>query len=107
MSKAYHALVSCGGCLYDIGGVDENGISSAVERLRGMKEEWEFGPPMHEKRLGHAAVACKDCIYAFGDRSGDNPESWFKTVEKYDTTVNRCSFVEEMKFHRMGHVLVR
>ena len=103
MSKAYHALVSCGGCLYDIGGVDENGISSAVERLRGLKEEWEFAPPMHEKRTGLAAVACKDCIYAIGGRSGDSRESCLKTVEKYDATVNRWSFVEEMKFHRAGH----
>ena len=103
MSKAYHALVSCGGCLYDIGGVDENGISSAVERLRGLKEEWEFAPPMHEKRTGLAAVACKDCVYAIGGRSGDNPESLLKTVEKYDATVNRWSLVEEMKFYRAGH----
>ena len=104
MSKAYHALVSCGGCLYNIGGVDENGVSSAIERLRGLKEEWEFAPPMHEKRSELAAVACNDCIYAIGGRSGDNPESWLKTVEKYDATVNKWSFVEEMKFHRMGHV---
>ena len=34
MSKAYHALVSCKGCLYNIGGVDKNGVSSAVEITR-------------------------------------------------------------------------
>ena len=68
-----------------------------------MKEEWEFAPPMHEKRLGLAAIACNDCIYAIGGLSGDNPESWLKMVEKYDATVNKWSFVEEMKFNRMGH----
>ena len=101
--KFCHVLVSCKECLYNIGGVDENGISSAVERLRGLKEEWEFAPPMHEKRLGLAAVACKDCIYAIGGRSGDNPQSQLKTVEKYDATLNRWSLVEEMKFYRVGH----
>ena len=104
MAKAYHVLVSCKGSLYNIGGMDENGISSAVERLRGLKEKWEFAPPMHEKRMGLAAIACKNCIYAIGGRSGDNFESWLKTVEKYDDTVNSWSFVEKMKFHRAGHV---
>ena len=101
--KLCHVLVSCKECLYNIGGVGENGFSSAVERLRGLKEEWEFAPPMHEKRLGLAAVACNDCIYAIGGRSGDSRESYLKTVEKYDATVNRWSFVEEMKFYRAGH----
>ena len=101
--KFCHVLVSCKQCLYNIGGIDENGVSSAVERLRGLKEEWEFAPPMHEKRLGLAAVACNDCIYAIGGRSGDNPESRLKTVEKYDAALNRWNFVEEMKFYRAGH----
>ena len=101
--KRCHVLVSCKGCLYNIGGEDENGISSAVEKLQGLKEEWEFVPPMHEKRAGLAAVACNDCIYAIGGCSDDSRESYLKTVEKYDATVNRWSFVEEMKFYRAGH----
>ena len=101
--KFCHVLVSCKECLYNIGGIDENGVSSAVERLRGLKEEWEFAPPMHEKRLGLAAVACNDCIYAIGGCSGDSRESYLKTVEKYDASLNRWSFVEEMKFYRAGH----
>ena len=101
--KRCHVLVSCKECLYNIGGIDENGTSSAVERLRGLKEEWEFAPPMHEKRKGHAAVACNDCIYAIGGCRGDDRKSYLKTVEKYDAALNRWSFVEEMKFYRAGH----
>ena len=104
-AKAYHVLVSCKGCLYNIGGNSGLHSESSVERLKGLREEWEDVAPMNERRQGLAAISCGHCIYAIGG-SNHTPftRQLTKTVEKYDPFSNTWSYVKSMSFCRVGHV---
>ena len=43
--------------------------SVLVLNLAESNKQWREGPPMHQKRSGHAAVVCNGAIYVMG---GDN-----------------------------------
>ena len=103
IAKRCNVLVTCEGCLYDIGGESASNLLSAVERLDGLEKKWEMVQPMFTPREGHAAVAYNGQIYAIG--GGSNPlMRRLKSVEKYDPSSNKWTFVKEMNFTREGHV---
>ena len=62
-----HALVSCDGYLYAIGGWGDYNLSS-VERLGDLKGEWINIEPMQTPRRCLAAVNCDGVVYAIGGR---------------------------------------
>ena len=100
--RSGHALVSCDGYLYTIGGWDRNCLSS-VERLGDLKEEWINIEPMQTPRGLVAAVNCDEEIYAIGGKSGNNISTTLKTVEKYDSSANKWKYVSDMNFKRRAH----
>jgi len=104
-TKRYHVLVSCNGCLFNIGGLDGYNFlpTSSVERLKGLKEDWVVVAAMNEKRAGLAAASCNNCVYAIGGRTSHFLSSRTNTVEKYDSASNKWSYVKSMKFCRSGH----
>ena len=101
--KSAHALVSCDGYLYAIGGWDGESYLSSVERLGDLKGEWINIEPMQTPRYRLAAVNCDRVVYAIGGRSANRKNTTLKTVEKYDSSANKWKFVRDMKFERFGH----
>ena len=97
-----HALVSCDGCLYAIGGRNGNCLAS-VERLDDLKGEWINIEPMQTPRNRVAAVNCDGVVYAIGGRSGGDSSTTLKTVEKYDSSANKWKYVSDMNFKRRCH----
>ena len=97
-----HALVSCDGHLYAIGGWGGHNLSS-VERLGDLKEEWIISEPMQAPRQFLAAVNCDGVVYAIGGRAGKDYSTTLKTVEKYDSSTNKWNYVSDMNFKRRAH----
>ena len=98
-----HALVSCDGYLYAIGGWDGHKSSSSVEQLDDLEGEWINIEPMQTPRTDLAAVNCDGMVYAVGGRSGDDYSKILKTVEKYDSSANKWKFVSNMNIERRAH----
>ena len=98
-----HALVSCDGCLYAIGGWDDGNCLFSVERLDDLKGEWINIEPMQTPRNGVAAVNCDGVVYAIGGRAGEDYSTTLKTVEKYDASANKWKNVSDMNFKRRCH----
>ena len=97
-----HALVSCDGYLYAIGGWDGRNYLSSVERLFDLKAEWINIEPMQTPRYRLAAVNCDGMVYAIGGRSGRDKPTTLKTVEKYDSSAKKWKYVSDMNFKRFG-----
>ena len=100
--RAQHALVSCNGYLYAIGGEYGKPLSS-VERLGDLNEEWINIKAMQKPRSSLAAVNCDGVVYAIGGQGGFKPSRDLKTAEKYDASTNKWEFVSDMNFKRFGH----
>ena len=98
-----HALVSCHGYLYAIGGWDGHNHLSSVERLSDLKAEWVNIEPILTPRAGLAAVNCDGVVYAIGGRSGYDNSTTLKTVERYDSSAKKWNFVGDMNFKRQAH----
>ena len=97
-----HALVTCKGCLYCLGGYDfKGGAISSVEMLSDVNGFWQHVEPMLTERNDFTAVSIKDTIYAIG---GWNIQlSSIKSVEMYDPHLNKWVYVNEMNIERYGH----
>ena len=101
--RTSHALVSCDGYLYAIGGWSGRNCLSSVERLDDLKVKWINTKMMQTPRGGLAAFTCNGVVYAIGGRSGKDYSTTLKTVEKFDSTANRWKYVDDMNFKRHGH----
>ena len=101
--RCEHALVSCDGYLYAIGGWDGHNYLSSVERLDDLKGEWINIELMQTPRRWFAAVSCDGVVYAIGGQSGDDCSTTFKTVEKYDSSAKKWKHVSDMNFKRFAH----
>ena len=97
-----HALVSCDGYLYAVGGWNGYNLSS-VERLGDLNGKWINIEPMQTSRHWVAAVNCGGVVFAIGGRSGEDYSTTLKTVEKYDSLENKWKYVSDMNFKRRGH----
>ena len=102
LERSGHALVSCDGCLFAIGGWDGNCLSS-VELLGNLSEEWINIQSTQTPRYSLAAVNCDGVVYAIGGRFGNDISTTLKTVEKYESSENNWKFVSDMNFERSAH----
>ena len=100
--RGAHALVSCDGYLYAIGGTYEKPLSS-VERLGNLNGEWSNIEPMQRPRTALAAVNCDGVVYAIGGQSSEKISTTLKTIEKYDSSANKWEYVSDMNFNRHDH----
>ena len=101
--RSSHALVSCDGYLYAIGGWSGSNFLSSVERLDDLKGEWINTKTMQTPRGAFAAVNCDGLVYAMGGRFSNQKSSTLKTVEKYDPSTNKWKYVSNMNFKRCAH----
>ena len=102
-SRSRHAMVTCDGCLYVIGGGRGYDYLSSVEKLQDLESKWEFVQPLNAKRLQCAAVTLNGNIYAIGGSGIDIfDHKTGKSVEKFEPSENKWSFVSEMNFVRIG-----
>ena len=101
--RSGHALVTCNGCLYCLGGLNakEFSILSSVEMLSDVNGFWQHVEPMQTEREEFTAVDIMDTIYAIG--GCDNQFRSIKSVEKYDPHSNTWIYVNEMNIERYGH----
>jgi len=95
-----HALVSCGGKLYALGGDYSSLPLSSVEQLKNLGGQWEDIMSMQKSRSMFAAVNCNGVIFAIG---GASVGKTLKCVERYEADSNTWSYVHEMHCARMGH----
>ena len=98
-----HAMVSCKGCLWVIGGWYRKKVLSCVERLTDLQSIWEYVAPLQTPRQYLAAVNCRDYIYAIGGESGEDNSTRLKSVEKYDADANKWVYVCNMINERCSH----
>ena len=105
--KRGHALVSCEGYLYALGGCTlySTANSSAAERLSNLKGKWDIIKPMQTPRFLFAAVNCNEIIYAIGGKTSKDhtAHSTSKTVEKYNSSTNSWEYVTDMNIERSAH----
>ncbi|KAK6025155.1 kelch repeat protein [Ostertagia ostertagi] len=88
------------GCLYAIGGLDEELIQYTVERLDPRVGKWEFvcQLPIHRSHLGSAVL--NGYLYAVGGQNSQKQP--MGSVEKYDPRTNEWIAVVELKSKRSG-----
>ena len=108
-----HALVSCNGYLYALGGSNEDGHLCSMERLceadiilsieenEENETKWELMAPMPKSRHDFAAVSFKGAVYVIGGRNDDGKA--LKRVLKYDPDSNKWDEVKEMENERCSH----
>ena len=97
-----HALVSCNGYLYALGGWGDGKFLSSVERLENLNCKWKNIAPMQTPRLYLAAVPFNGFIYAIGGKSNEKDFSTLKTVERYDPALDQWENISEMNIARRG-----
>jgi len=97
-ARSGNALVSCGACVYAIGGWGDDCLSS-VERLTNLNQKWVVVESMNTPRNCLAAVEHNGFIYAIGGFSSKVE----KSVEKYDPTNNSWTSVSDMNVERHRH----
>ena len=103
--RVFNELVSCNGCLFAFGGYDERQPLSSMEKLSDLDGKWEVVEAMNEPRAWFAAVTCEGEIYAIGgykENSGGKDIA-LKSVEKYNPTEKKWTFVRCMNAKRAGH----
>ena len=61
-----YALVATEGALFAIGGHNQYGDLSSMERLDDLNGEWKEVQPMKTPRYHFAAAACQGFVYAIG-----------------------------------------
>lgn len=54
------------GCVYAIGGGDQEGITGSCEYFEVKKNKWHDMSPLRMARAGASATSMKDTIYVFG-----------------------------------------
>ena len=98
-----HALVSCDGYLYAVGGRGGRNYLFSVERLADLKGKWISIEPMQTPRTDLAAVNCDGVVYAIGGHFGNDDSTKLKSVEKYDSSAKKWKYVSDMNFERHSH----
>ena len=101
-----HALVSCNGAVYALGGHTDHDYLSSVESLDDINGGWSNIEPMQVPRRWLAAVNCNGVIYAIGGESAEENDSMLKSVEKYDAEKKKWVFVSDMNCSRTFHAAV-
>ena len=103
--RMFNELVSCDGCLFSLGGNDDNQYFSSMEKLSDLDGEWQVVEAMNEPRTCFAAVNCEGEIYAIGGckEYRDGKVIALKSVEKYNPVERQWSFVADMKTERIAH----
>ena len=82
------SMIISGGCLYAIGGRDNNGrILNTGERYDPTRDEWTSIPPMNHARVGFGLINIDDRIYAIGG-SNDMSDP-LTSVEEFDIYANK------------------
>ena len=99
-------LVTCNGCLFCLGGYQEDDHGnrtalSSVEKLSDVSGPWEHFESMQTSRSVFAAVTCMDTIYAIGGR--DDQLEVMRSVEKYDFDQGKWVNVKPMNCERREH----
>jgi len=98
----HNALVSCQGCLYNIGIWNEDCSNfTAVAQLCSVLDVWMYVEPLQTGRSWHAAVSYNNVIYVTGGK--DRQMITLSSVEKYDPTSDSWVYVKNMKLARWGH----
>ena len=81
------------------------GYIHTIERYDSANDAWSFGAGgnssafMTSKRYGAAAASYQSGIYAFG---GVNSEGYLKSVERYNTSTSKWTFVTNMSSTRFA-----
>ena len=65
---------------YDAGWSTTNSV--LVMNLEGQNKQWREGPPMNQKRCGHAALVCNGGVYVMGGYSNG---AYFDCMERIDS----------------------
>ena len=103
--RSGHELVTCNNGLYAIGGLSRKQFLCSVERLNILDGEWEGVKPMNSPRAFFAAVSYNGMIYAIGGVHKCENDKWIasQTVEKFNPTENRWTFVSDLLQARKSH----
>lgn len=93
------------GCVYAIGGMDENECAlRTVERYNPQMQQWEPVAPMRRRRSAVAAAAIGNYIYVTGGIGEDDEP--LASVERYDAATEDWSPLPPMRRPRAGHSVV-
>ena len=76
-----------------IGGENEYGSTSSVERYSLKRKVWSFLPPMNYERVNHAACVFCDKIYVFGGTFHKN------SIEIFDLKTSTWSLLNETQLN--------
>lgn len=87
------------GCLYAIGGFDDNAPLNSCERYCPEENKWVLLPPMSCPRGGVGVAAMGGRIYAIGGHDGLR---YLDSVETYDPLTNQWTPVASISQCRAG-----
>lgn len=102
--RMFHAVVSCQGGLYAIGGLNSNSETlGSVEVYDAVADRWRDGPDLPTPRNRLSAVELGGRLYAIGGRDARGDSA---VVEAFDPASRRWSRVADLPKPRHGHVSV-
>ena len=90
-----HRCVSLGGCVYVMGGFDEDGdVLDSVECLNRKRQEWHPMPDMPEAVYASMVVAYGNKIFVFG--GVDDQDTSLRCTQKFDTRRRKWRLLSNM-----------
>lgn len=94
-ARVDHGLVEAGGCLYAVGGRDDNSrILNSCEKYDPFTNKWTPVAPMNHARKGFGLVAIENLIYAIGG-SNDLTDP-LTSMEVFDMFTNKWKPLPDM-----------
>ena len=97
--RRYHVLVPYNGCLYAIGGRNDEESFSTVERYDPKEKKWTDVASMSRGRASLGGTVFNNKIYVAGGFEGDE---WLKSGEVYNPNTDVWSPIGDMKYKRCG-----
>lgn len=95
MKRTFLSLATAHGCIYALGGLDNDTVLSSVERYDHKADVWYGVTPMIVPRSSAAVAVLKDQIFVIGG-ARDKNSSETSTVERFDGE----SWTKVLEMHR-------
>lgn len=97
--RAGNGVSELHGCLYVVGGFDDNSPLSSVERYDPRSNKWDYVAALTTPRGGVGIATVMGKIFAVG---GHNGNAYLNTVEAFDPVLNRWELVGSVSHCRAG-----
>lgn len=97
--RAGNGVGELNGCLYVVGGFDDNSPLSSVERFDPRLSCWDYVSELTTPRGGVGVATVMGCVFAVG---GHNGNIYLNTVEAFEPRMNRWELVGSVSHCRAG-----